>query len=68
MSPNAFDLARQTLLVVLPECLIILAATAMMTAGAFVRLPRRAWSLISLAILLAATLALFACRSVTPDP
>ena len=35
--------ARQTLLILLPELLILLTATVMMTAGAFVRLPRRAW-------------------------
>ena len=34
---------RQTLLILLPELLILLTATVMMTAGAFVRLPRRVW-------------------------
>ena len=32
--PSAFDVARQTLLILLPELLILLAAIAMMTAGA----------------------------------
>ena len=39
MNPNALTVVQQTLLVLLPELLILLAATAMMTAGAFVRLP-----------------------------
>ena len=41
---TAIESARQTLLILLPELLILLSATAMMTAGAFVRLPRRTWS------------------------
>jgi NADH-quinone oxidoreductase subunit N len=45
MNPNALEVARQTLLVLLPESLILLTATIMMTAGAFVRRPRRVWSL-----------------------
>ena len=44
MNPTALEVARQTLLVLLPESLILLTATIMMTAGAFVRRPRRVWS------------------------
>ena len=39
MSP--YESARQTLLILTPELLILLVATTMMTAGAFIRLPRR---------------------------
>jgi len=43
--PSSIAIARQTLLILLPELLLILSATVMMTAGAFVRLPRRHWCL-----------------------
>ena len=57
----AFEVARQTLLVLLPEMLILLSATVMMTAGAFVRLPRRTWCAIGAsATLVAALVVLFA--------
>jgi NADH-quinone oxidoreductase subunit N len=43
MTPNAYDVAWQTFELLLPEMLLVLSATAMMTLGAFLRLPRRAW-------------------------
>ena len=52
------EVSRQTLLVLLPEVLILLVATAMMTAGAFVRLPRRTWSLTAAGALVVALVAL----------
>jgi NADH-quinone oxidoreductase subunit N len=58
MNPNALAVARQTLLVLLPELLILLAATAMMTAGAFVRLPRRSWAAMAAGTLVVALVAL----------
>src|SRR5512135_3452356 len=65
--PSAFDVARQTLLILLPELLILLVALAMMTAAPFVRLPRRAWSSISALALLAALLALLALHRQETD-
>jgi NADH-quinone oxidoreductase subunit N len=38
-----YDVVRQTFVILLPEILLVLAAIAMMTVGAFTRLPRRAW-------------------------
>lgn len=51
MTPDAPTVAKQTLLYLLPESLLLVAAMAMMTAGAFVRWPRRAWSIASAAAL-----------------
>ena len=51
---TAIESARQTLLILLPELLILLAATAMMTAGAFVRCPRRTWAIASAVTLVVA--------------
>jgi NADH-quinone oxidoreductase subunit N len=67
VSPSAFDIARQTLLILLPELLILAVATAMMTAGAFVRLPRRVWCSVAAVTLLAALAALFGIHSQTID-
>ena len=65
---TAIESARQTLLILLPEMLILLSAIAMMTAGAFVALPRRAWSIASAATLLVALLALVLLRNQVTDP
>ncbi|MBX6315882.1 MAG: NADH-quinone oxidoreductase subunit N [Isosphaeraceae bacterium] len=67
MNPTAYDVARQTLLVLLPEFLILVTATAMMTAGAFVTLPRRVWSLTAAGAMVLALLALVFLRDVQPD-
>ncbi len=40
---SAYDVARQTFSILLPEILLLITATAMITAGAFVKLPRRSW-------------------------
>jgi NADH-quinone oxidoreductase subunit N len=65
---TAIESARQTLLILLPEFLILVSAIAMMTAGAFVRLPRRAWSIASAVTLLVALLALVLLRDQLTDP
>lgn len=62
LPPSSFDIARQTLLILLPELLILLVATAMMTAGAFVRLPRRLWCASSAVTMLVALMLLFGLR------
>ena len=67
MPTDALDVTRQTLLILLPELLILLTATVMMTAGAFVRLPRRTWCAIAAGALVAALLALIALRHQTTD-
>jgi NADH-quinone oxidoreductase subunit N len=68
LSPNAYDVARQTLLILLPELLILAVATIMMTAGAFVRLPRKVWSATAALTLVAATCVLIALRHEQVDP
>jgi NADH-quinone oxidoreductase subunit N len=69
MSPSpALNVAQQTLLALLPEILMIIAATAMMTAGAFVKAPRRVWSIAAALTMLVALAALWAVRSAFPYP
>ena len=65
---TAIESARQTLFILLPELLILLSATAMMTAGAFIKAPRRAWSIASAATLLVSLLALVLLRYQVTDP
>src|SRR5512135_602736 len=67
MLTSAFEVTRQTLLILVPESLLLLAATMMMTAGPFVRLPRRAWWAASALALVAALVALFALHDRTTD-
>ncbi|HEX8199559.1 MAG TPA: NADH-quinone oxidoreductase subunit N [Isosphaeraceae bacterium] len=62
MNPTALDVVQQTLLVLLPEALILLAAIAMMTAGAFVHLPRRSWARMAAGTLVVALLVLILTR------
>lgn len=45
--PEALFVAKQTLLALSPELLMLTVAIVMMTAGAFVKLPRRVWEVIS---------------------
>jgi NADH-quinone oxidoreductase subunit N len=65
---TAIESARLTLLILLPEILILLLATAMMTAGAFVKLPRRTWCLASAVTLVVALVALVLLRHTVTDP
>ena len=67
LPPSSLEIARQTLLILVPELLILLVATAMMTAGAFVRFPRRLWCGIATGTMLAALLILFGLRHQTID-
>jgi NADH-quinone oxidoreductase subunit N len=60
--------ARQTLLILLPEFLILVSATVMMTAGAFVKRPRKFWSIASAATLVASLLALWLLSGEVTDP
>jgi NADH-quinone oxidoreductase subunit N len=68
IAPSAYEVARQTLVILLPELLILAVATVVMTAGAFVSLPRRAWAAIAALTLAAATIALIALRDRGIDP
>ena len=68
LPPDALFVAKQTLLALLPELLLLTIATVMMTAGAFVKLPRRVWAGVSVDAILGAILLLFFLRDVTPDP
>ena len=65
---TAIESARQTLLVLLPEILILLSAMAMMTTGAFVKVPRQTWSIASAATLVAALLLLILLKGQVTDP
>jgi NADH-quinone oxidoreductase subunit N len=64
----ALSVTRQTLLILAPEGLILLAAVVMMTAGAFVRLPRRVWGIASVGTLVVALLELLALAGHHTDP
>ena len=65
---TAIENARQSLLILLPEMLILLSAIVMMTLGAFVKLPRRNWAVLSAATLGLAMFLLVALRVQLTDP
>jgi NADH-quinone oxidoreductase subunit N len=65
---SLYALAESSLKILLPEILLLATATVMMTLGAFVRAPRRAWSIASAVALVVALLALIAFRNAEYDP
>ena len=65
---TAIENARQTLLILLPEILILLTATAMMTLGAFRKFPRHVWSLAAAATFVVALILLVVLRRQVTDP
>jgi NADH-quinone oxidoreductase subunit N len=65
---TAIKSAQETLLIVLPELLILLSAVVMMTAGAFVKFPRRYWSIASAITLVLAMLVLILLPKLDGDP
>ncbi len=68
MNPiSAIDVARQSFTILLPEILLLLTATAMMTAGSCVQLPRRAWCATAAVALGVAFLALIGLGERSPD-
>jgi NADH-quinone oxidoreductase subunit N len=67
MASNAFEAARQTALILLPEIILLLTAMGMMTASAFVRQPRRRWCRFGVWALLAALVALLAVAGQETD-
>jgi NADH-quinone oxidoreductase subunit N len=60
--------ATRTLTVLIPELIVLATATVMMTAGAFVRLPRRTWCAIAAVGLIAALVALRIFWMFSTDP
>ena len=65
---TAIENARQTLLILLPEILILFSATVMMTLGAFIKEPRRVWSITAASTLVVALLILVLLRDQLTDP
>ena len=59
--------AKLTLQILSPELIILLVATTMMTAGAFLKLKRQTWAWVSAATLAAATVVLILLRHTTND-
>jgi NADH-quinone oxidoreductase subunit N len=58
MGSNALESASQTTLILLPEIILLLTGIGMMTASAFIRLPRRRWCRAAVLSMLAASVAL----------
>ncbi|MFO0957867.1 MAG: NADH-quinone oxidoreductase subunit N [Isosphaeraceae bacterium] len=69
MNPEAFysEVSTQALRVLIPELVILLTATVVMTLGAFTRQPRRIWSLTSFLTLVVALITLYGVRSTEAD-
>lgn len=65
---DVYLVATRTLTVLVPELILLIVSTAMMTAGAFVRVPRKVWSISSAVALLAAMAALLRGWNVDIDP
>lgn len=66
MTP-AYTVATETLTVLLPELAMILVALAMMTVGAFVRLPRKIWAATTALTMVVGVLLLVAVKGTVPD-
>jgi NADH-quinone oxidoreductase subunit N len=67
MFSPAYEVSLQTLEILLPELLVLLTATVMMTAGVFLRWPRRVWCAVAVGALVAALLLLDAVGGRTVD-
>jgi NADH-quinone oxidoreductase subunit N len=61
---NDLALTQQTIVVLLPEFLLLATAIVMMTAGAFAQLPRRVWSITATVSFIVAIATLLAIRGV----
>ena len=68
MTSSAYEVARLGFITLLPEILLILTATAMTTAGAFVKLPRRLWCASAAAAMALALLLLLTTGHQPLDP
>ncbi len=67
MMMSAYDVVRQSVVILSPEVLLLLTATAMMTAGAFVRVSARTWFSVAIASVVLATGFLVAIGSQNTD-
>ena len=65
---SPFESARASLLLLIPELLLLATATVMMTAGAFLRTPRRVWSIATAVAMVVALVALVLLRDQGYDP
>jgi NADH-quinone oxidoreductase subunit N len=63
----ALEVAHRTLFLLLPEILLLAVATAMMTAGAFIKRPRHVWSVLSAGTIVVAIIGLILHRNLTID-
>jgi NADH-quinone oxidoreductase subunit N len=66
-TPIAYETVKQTLLILAPEVLTLLAAVSMITAAAFVKLSRQTWCGISAGVLAVALLVLITIRNQQVD-
>lgn len=64
---SPYQSALNTITILSPELILIAVATVMMTAGVFVTLPRRTWSIASAVAIALAMVALFAIKGVPFD-
>jgi NADH-quinone oxidoreductase subunit N len=68
MNPQiAYESVQQTLRILIPELIVLVAGVAMMTAAPFFRWPRRTWCAIGAGALTAALLALLAVSGLQTD-
>ena len=65
--PSSLDVFLQTALVLAPEFILLGAAIAIMTASAFITLPRKAWCGLSAGALVLAFLVLLATSQIQPE-
>ncbi|WZO99754.1 NADH-quinone oxidoreductase subunit N [Isosphaeraceae bacterium EP7] len=63
----ALEVAHRTLIILAPEIILLAVATAMMTAGAFIKRPRHFWSILSAGTLVFAIIPLFLHRNAGVD-
>jgi NADH-quinone oxidoreductase subunit N len=68
MNAHAGSATAQSFLVLLPELIQIVAAVAIVTAGAFFRLPRKVWCAASALAIVLSFLALLGVRNAEVDP
>ncbi len=65
---SSYLAALTTLRALIPELIVLSVATIVMTAGPFVKQPRRVWSATAFFTLVVAALALYGVHNITPDP
>ena len=68
MNQDVHQFALRTLSVLAPELILVTVATVMMTAGAFLKLPRRTWAAVAGLALVLAAIVLNSVWSLAVDP